>query len=203
MRASQNLLMGETGRLEDTASGEDLNERFVELLRAEFGAMIVATIALATAGILAQRWGLLVICGYGLLSGAFRQLARRPAREGRLQLAAAIFAIGQWSTTLLVAALLPIALPVLVFNVVVPVLIAATYTDERGHRPFVLAAVVMSFLIAVLGLTQDGLRMQDGVDEWIVDWTIVGFLVGYTWMFFNTVRDSNRIRSEALRRALR
>ncbi|MDH4280904.1 MAG: histidine kinase, partial [Acidimicrobiia bacterium] len=112
------------------------------------------------------------------------------------------FAGGLWASTIFITALLPLALPVMVFNVVVPVVLAATYLDDRQHWPIALTGVAVAGVIGVLALTQDGLRMDDGVDEWIVDWVTIGFLVGYTWMFTATVRDANRTRVATLERAL-
>jgi len=82
------------------------------------------------------------------------------------------------------------------------VVLAATYLDDRQHWPIALTGVAVAGVIGVLALTQDGLRMDEGVDEWIVDWVTIGFLVGYTWMFTATVRDANRTRVATLERAL-
>ena len=164
--------------------------------------MIIASIFFTVIGVVLWIPGMLLIVGFGVTSGSLRQLARIPAARGNMLAAVAIFACGLWATTIFIVALLPLALPVMVFNVVVPVVLAATYLDDRQHWPIALTGVVVAGVIGILALTQDGLRMEDGVAEWIVDWTTIGFLVGYTWMFTATVRDANRTRVTTLERAL-
>ncbi len=183
-------------------SRSDVAAQFVELIETEFRAMAVSTAAFIIIGLVLWVPGMLLIATFGMVAGLFRQLARIPAKQGRLQLAVIMFAGGQWATTLFVVAVLPIALPVMVFNLVGPVTLAATYLDEREHRPLLVAAVAVAGVMGILGLTQEGMRMEEGVADWIVEWTTIGFLVGYTWMFIATIRDANRTRVQTLDQAL-
>lgn len=164
--------------------------------------MIIASAFFTIIGVVLWIPGMLMIVAFGVTSGTLRQLARRPAARGDMFTAVAIFACGLWASTMFITALLPLALPVMMFNVVVPVVLAATYLDDRQHWPIALTGVAVAGIIGILALTQDGLGMEEGVDEWIVDWTTIGFLVGYTWMFTATVRDANRTRVATLERAL-
>ncbi len=181
---------------------EEVRAQFIELIRTEFRTMIIASTFFTVIGLVLWIPGMLLIVAFGVTSGSLRQLARRPAARGDMFTAVAIFACGLWASTIFITALLPLALPVMVFNVVVPVVLAATYLDDRQHWPIALTGVAVAGIIGVLALTQDGLRMQEGVDEWIVDWVTIGFLVGYMWMFTATVRDANRTRIATLERAL-
>ena len=180
----------------------DAAEQFVGLIRTEYRTMLIASSFFTAIGVILWIPGMLYIVAFGVTSGSLRQLAAIPARKGNLQLAVGIFAAGIWATTIFITALLPIALPVMMFNVVVPVVLAATYLDDREHWPIALAGVGVAGVIGVLGLTQDGMGMEEGVAEWIVDWVTIGFLVGYTWMFTATVRDANRTRVATLEQAL-
>ncbi len=187
---------------ERVRNSTDAAEQFVGLIRTEYRTMLIASTFFTAIGLVLWIPGMLYIVAFGVTSGSLRQLASIPARKGNLQLAVAIFAAGIWATTIFITALLPIGLPVMMFNVVVPVVLAATYLDDREHWPIALSGVGVAGVIGVLGLTQDGMGMEDGVAEWIVDWVTIGFLVGYTWMFTATVRDANRTRVATLEQAL-
>jgi signal transduction histidine kinase len=180
----------------------EVGDKFVSLITTEFRAMSAATVGFLVIGAALQIGGLLLIAAVGFASGCIRQLARGPARRGELAKAVAIFTGGLWFTTLFIVAVLPIALPVMVYNLVVPFIIAATYLDEAERRPITVTGVLVAGLMGVLGLTQPGLRLDDGVDPVIVDLVTIGFMVGYTWMFTATVRDANKTRMETLAQAL-
>ncbi len=176
--------------------------RFLDLLRAEYLSMLVATAFFAAVGIWQDKGGMLAICLFGLVSGTIRQYARVPARRGDMRTALLIFAVCMWATSVFVVLILPLALPVMIFNVINPVLIGSTYLDDRDHRPLVLGGVIMAAVLALAGFAQPGLGMEEGVDEIVVVGTSVGFLAGYTYLFSTAVRDANRTRVATLDAAL-
>ncbi len=180
----------------------DAVDRFLKLLRTEYLSMMVATVFFAAIGIWLRLGGMLAICAFGFVSGTIRQYARVPARRGDLRTAMLIFATSLWATSTFITLILPLALPVMIFNLINPVLIGATYLDDDDHRPLVLGGVVMAGVLAVVGFAQPGLGMEEGVDEWIVVGTSVGFLAGYTYLFTAAVRDANRTRVATLDAAL-
>jgi len=179
-----------------------VREQFDELLRTDFRSTAIGTVALGAIGIGFGVLPLLWICAVGGASGLLRQLGRRPLQRGNLQLAVALFAVGMWTSAMFSVAVLPIGLPVMLFNILVPVILGATYLDDREHMPIAIGTVVAAGVLCALGIMQDGLRLEDRAEEWVVNGSILGFMVGHTWMFTATVRDANRTRVDTLERAL-
>lgn len=177
-------------------------DRFLALLRTDLKAAGVATVALAVVAVSFQAWPLLWLCVVGGTSALIRFSGGRLAIRGRLDQSITVYAVGFWVWSIVAVALVPLGLPVFLFNVLLPVLVAATYLDDRRHRPIAFAAVAVVAIVAVLGTATDGLRIQDRGPEWAVNGAIAGFLVGHTWMFTTAIRDGNRTRVATLNAAL-
>jgi hypothetical protein len=164
--------------------------------------MGIATTAFVTIGVVFDKAPIVWVCVFGLGCGLFRQLGRRLVRKGDVRGAVIVFTAGQWATTIAVVWVLPLALPVMLFNLVVPVLLGATYLDDRDHRPIAYSSMGVAGLMGVVGLTQDRFDLAAGESTTLIGWGTIVFLVGYTWMFTATVRDANRTRVATLERAL-
>lgn len=181
-------------------TGEQLNptERFLDLLRNDLLAATIATIALGAIASVYRAWDLLWLCAAGFTSALIRFAGGRYAQRGDLRRAVTQYAVGFWASTIISVALVPIGLPVFLFNVLIPVLIAATYLEDRDHRSIAFGAIAVVSIVAVLGLVQDGVRIEQHGPEWAVDAAIIGFLIGHTWMFTAAIRDGNRTRVATL-----
>ena len=179
-----------------------LQQQFLRILRTDFWAAFAATVALTGIFLAFGVRGGLWIPVVGMLSACYRSTGARRVRNGDLDGALMIYATGYWSSSLFITWLLPIALPALMFNIIVPVILAATYLQPRTHRPMAIGAVAVTGAMGFLGTMQDGIGIESHAAEWIVDLTVIGFLIGHTLMFTVTVRDANRTRVDALERAL-
>ncbi len=173
-------------------------DRFLDLLRTDLIAAGAATVALGAIAVGFRAWPLLWLCVVGATAALVRFSGGWLARRGELDRAVVLYAVGFWVWSLFAVALVPIGLPVFLFNVLVPVLVASTYLDDRKHRPIALGAVAVVAGVGILGTAQDGMRIEDRGPDWAVNGTIAGFLVGHTWMFTTAVRDGNRTRVATL-----
>lgn len=180
----------------------DQTGRFLALLRSDLIAAAGATVALAAIAVGFRAWPLLWLCAVGGSSALVRFGGASAARRGDLTTAVVLYAGGFWAWSLFAVALVPIGMPVFLFNVLVPVIVAATYLEERHHRRLALCAVAVVAAFALLGTMQEGLRIQDRGPDWAVNATIAGFLVSHTWMFTAAIRDANRTRVATLDAAI-
>ncbi len=94
-----------------------------------------------TGALLLWVYPMMWICVTGMSMLLLRQQGRRALDPGDIQLAVGLFTVGIWVSALFIVWLIPIALPIVMFNLVVPVIIAATYLTESEHRRIAFGAV--------------------------------------------------------------
>ncbi len=170
----------------------DQTARFLDLLRSDLIAAGGATLALGAIAVGFQAWDLLWLCAVGWTSALIRFSGGRLAKRGDLPQAVALYAGGFWAWSLFAVALVPLGMPVFLFNVLVPVVVAATYLEDHQHRLLAFGAVPVIAVFSLLGTMQDGLRIQELGPDWAVNATIAGFLISHCWMFTAAIRDGNR-----------
>lgn len=181
---------------------DDTVDRYHALLRADIISTATGT---AISLVVASIWWVMPIfawCVSGVACLGIRQLGRRFASRGDVQTAILLFAFGLWASGLVILWIAPIGLPIIMFNLVTPVVIAGTFLDREQHRRVALGAVVMSAAMGAIGWFADGYAIEEGVANWIVGVVIIIFMVEHTAMFTATVRDANAVTTRHFDQAM-
>ena len=170
--------------------------RYGELLRADIRTTAIATVLTFTLGVAFGKLPIIALCGTGLACLGLRQLGRRFVARDDLPTAILLFAFGLWASALAILWVLPVGLPVMMFNLVTPVIIAGSFLDEHEHRKVSRSAIAMSAALGAMAYFTDGFGVEDGISDWIVSLVIIMFMVEHTAMFTVAVRDANRVSAQ-------
>lgn len=170
--------------------------RYGELLRADIRTTAIATVLTFTLGVVFAKLPIIALCGTGVACLGLRQLGRRFVERDDLPSAILLFAFGLWASALAILWVLPVGLPVMMFNLVTPVVIAGSFLDEHEHRKVSRSAIAMSAALGAMAYFTDGFGVEEGISDWIVSLVIIMFMVEHTAMFTVAVRDANRVSAQ-------
>lgn len=172
-------------------------------LRAQFRAGHIGSwIAVVGVLILAvgyhQPWGFLLAAAIALMA-----IVRLPAFAAlhRRDVAAAMRweAAGSWGVALVVVAAIPSALPIMVLNLVGPLITAATYLDGPQVRRIVAAGVAVSVVLGTVGYSADGPGIAEVLPKWVFIVIMVTYLSLHLAMLSISVGATNRSLARAHR----
>lgn len=180
-----------------TPAGAPEHETLRELraqFRTEQIASWVASIGvLLLAVVYREPWGIALAVGVAVMA-----VVRLPsfAAVDRLDTAAAMRweAAGTWGVALIVAGVVPDALPIMVLNLIGPLVTGAMYLD-RGHmRRMLVAGVVVAVALGALGFRSEGTGVEDAIPEWAFQIIMIVYLAFHVVIMSVSVSAANRLR---------
>jgi len=171
-------------------------------LRAQFRTEQIAS-WIAAAGVLflalvyGEPWGAVLAVGIGLM--AIVRLPAFPAVD-RNDVVGAMWweATGTWGIALIVVTLIPAALPMMVINLIGPLVSGALFLDARQLRRLVSAGVVVAVALGVLGFRSEGTGVEDAVPEWLFQVIMIVYLALHVVVMSALVGVANRVRLATL-----
>ena len=155
--------MGGTGTLTDI-SRQQLRASIVAENRAS---LVAGLFAIGLWVFVDRHLSLLVLAVLIVALRWLRTLAVPAVDEGRIERAVVLFMIGKWAVSLILIVVLPIALPIVVIGLLMPILVASTHLTARRFVPMMAAVVVVSALAGVAGYMINIFELEDGVTPWV------------------------------------
>jgi signal transduction histidine kinase len=167
-------------------------------LRAQFRAEQIASwIAAAGVVVLAlvfgEPWG--VVLGVGVALMAIVRLPSFAALD-RNDVAAAMWweAAGTWGIALIVVGVIPDATPIMVLNLIGPLVTGAVYLDASQMRRLISAGVVVAVALGALGFRSEGTGIEDAIPEWLFQVIMVVYLALHVIVMSVSLSAANRVR---------
>ena len=105
-----------------------------------------------------------------LLATALRARALPAIERGDVERAVVLFMVGKWAISIALAFVLPIALPIVVVNLIMPIALGSTNLASNRFVPMIVASVAVAFVVAVLGYTTNVLGLEQEVTPWVWQW---------------------------------
>lgn len=105
-----------------------------------------------------------------LLATAVRARALPAIDRGEVERAVVLFMAGKWAISIAFAFVLPIALPIVVVNLIMPIALGSTNLTGKRFVPMIVAAVAVAFVVAVFGYTTNVLELEQEVSPWVWQW---------------------------------
>ncbi len=162
----------------------------------------VAGTIIAVLGVAVGEYWAVVLGGLIVFMAGVRLLARPALDRSDLTTAVVWNAIGTWGVAIGVVLLVPIALPIMMLNLVGPLFTAAIYLDAGATRRLTIAGVAVALVLGLIGFRTDGVGLDDGAPSWLFELVMVAYLAVHVVLINTVVGASNRVRLDALSRAL-
>lgn len=144
-----------------------------------------------------QPWGLLLGAGVGVMA-----IVRVPsfAAVDRGDVVGAMWweAAGTWGISLMVVAAIPDATPIMVLNLMGPLVTGAVYLESRHMGRLIAAGVVVAVALGVLGFRSEGTGIEDSVPHWLFQVVMIIFLVSHLIVISASLSAANRVRLATL-----
>ncbi|MEM8706187.1 MAG: histidine kinase [Actinomycetota bacterium] len=186
----------------NVAIDSETRERYRALMRADVRSTAIATVITFALGLVFQQAPIFWLCVSGVACLGIRQYGRRYVDQDRMYPAMLLFAFGMWTSALVILFVLPIGLPVMMFNLVTPVIVSGSFLENSGHRSVRGGAIVMAGAFGAMAYFQDVFKIPDDYSDAIVATVIIVFMVEHTAMFTASVRDANQVSARNYARAL-
>lgn len=133
-------------------------------------------------------------------------LLRVPAfaalRHGDLIVALRWVAAGAWGVSIGVVAIAPDAFPIMVLNLIGPLITTAIYVGAQELRKMTVAAIVVSVVTALLGFRSEGTGVDEVMPEWFFQLVLIMYLAAHVVVTAALVMDANHVRLATLEQAL-
>lgn len=171
-------------------------------LRSQFRTEQIASwIAAAGVVVLAlafgEPWGLVLGVGVGLMA-----VVRLPsfAALDENDVAGAMWweAAGTWGIALIVVGVIPDATPIMVLNLIGPLVTGAVYLDARQMRRLISAGVVVAVALGALGFRSEGTGIEDAIPEWLFQLIMIVYLALHVIVMSASLSAANRVRLATL-----
>ena len=184
-------------RSADVLEHESLSELRGQFRAEQIGSWIAATGVLILAFAYSEPWGLALAAGVGVMA-----IVRLPsfAAIDRNDVVAAVWwdAAGTWGIAIVVAGVIPDALPIMVLNLVGPLVTGALYLDARQLRRLTVAGVVVAIVLGALGFRSEGTGIEDRIPEWLFQVILIVYLVMHVIVMIVSAGSANRVRLNTL-----
>ncbi|MFK8024921.1 MAG: sensor histidine kinase [Ilumatobacter sp.] len=171
-------------------------------IRMEQRASWVATLVPVGLWIWLQRVELLVFAALIVALSALRARAFPAIARGDVNRAMTYFLVGKWTISIVLVFLLPIALPIVVVNLIMPLALASTNLDSRRFAIVSATSVAVALVVAVLGYTTNVFDYEQSVDAWVWQWIAAVVLavhfVPLSLILWRTNRQQARAYEEAV-----
>lgn len=163
-------------------------------------ATVVAALVLATPALILAKWDVFALAAaIGALVlirlPAYRFYRRRDLTRGLL-----IVLAGTWAITIPVVAAIPEALAIMIFTVIGPQLLAATFLDRRVVRILIVLGTLLVFGLGFLAFTQPGAGFDEYAPGWVFNGLVIGYLTAHILFFTVDVQEVNAIRQRNMQR---
>ncbi len=179
-----------------------LDRESIAELRAQFRTEQIAS-WIAGGGVLflavvfTEPWGLLLgVCI------AVMALVRLPAFTAidRDDVVGALWwsAAGTWGIALIVAAVLPGATPIMILNLIGPLVTGAIYLDARSMRRLIGAGVVVAVGLGALGFRSSSTGAENALPAWLFQLIMIVYLAVHVMVMSGSVSVANRVRIATL-----
>ena len=184
----------------ETVSGLE-HDTFV-LLRSQFRAEARASYVAAAGTVvvalaLREPWG--VVLGVLIaVMAVVRTLAFGPLDRGDVERAMWWKACGTWGVAVGVVAIEPAALPIMMLNVVGPLVTGSLYLASSQLRRLTLGGVAITVVLGVLADVSGGVGFDERTPHWLLQSIIVLFLVMHVVMMIVSVGTANRMGRDTL-----
>ncbi len=188
---------------EHRAREENLTESLEYLtrnLRLDNLATLVAAAVLGAPALILQQWDVMALALAIAAVVAFRLLAFPSYRRRDLTRGLLIVLAGTWAITIPVVAAIPEALAIMIFTVIGPQLLAATFLDRRLVRILIVLGTLLVCGLGFLAFTQSGAGFDEYVPGWVFNGLIIGYLTAHILFFTVDVQEVNAIRLRSLQR---
>jgi signal transduction histidine kinase len=106
---------------------------------------------------------------------------------------------GTWGVAIGVTAVIPDTLPIMVLNLIGPLVTGALHLDAPRMRRFTIAGGVVAVVLGVLGFRSEGFGIEDAISETFFQAILVTYLVAHVVMMIVSVGTANRIRLDTIR----
>jgi signal transduction histidine kinase len=177
----------------DAAEHETLVELRTQFRTEQIASWVAAAGVLLLAAVYVEPWGIVLALGVALMA-----IVRLPsfAAVGRGDVAAAMWweAAGTWGVALIVAGVVPDALPIMVLNLIGPLVTGAMYLDPRRMRRMLIAGVGVAVALGALGFRSEGTGVEDAIPEWAFQIIMIVYLAFHVILMGASVSAANRVR---------
>ncbi|HSL74864.1 MAG TPA: histidine kinase [Ilumatobacteraceae bacterium] len=181
--------MIESAGLQRTTLAELRSQFRTEQIASWIAAAGVVVLALA----FDEPWGVLLGVGVGVMA-----ILRLPsfAAVDRNDVAGAMWweAAGTWGIALIVVGVIPDATPIMVLNLIGPLVTGAVYLDARQMRRLISAGVVVAVALGALGFRSEGTGIEDAIPEWLFQVIMVVYLALHVIVTSASLSAANRVR---------
>lgn len=185
------------GSRTDPLEHETFNELRAQFRSEQYASWIAALGVLLLAVSFDEPWGVVL----ALLVAAMA-VVRLPsfAALDRGDVATAISweAAGTWGIAIGVAGVVPDALPIMVLNLIGPLVTGALYLDAARMRRLIVAGVFVAIALGALGFRSEGTGVEDAIPEWLFQLIMIVYLVMHVILMSGSVATANRVRLATL-----
>ena len=164
-------------------------------------AFVVFAAVLVTFAVVYQAWWSAVLAACLLMVIPFRWMARPHFQRGDLRRGVLWANLGTFYFMFPMVLIVPSSLPIAMQNVIGPVILAATYLDRRFVRRMVPGTIVVAVAVAAIGLTTDGVGLEEMGPRWLTVTIIVAFVGANLWLVLGDVQELNLVHLRSLQRA--
>lgn len=176
---------------------ESLAELRSQFRTEQIASWIAAAGVVVLALVFDEPWGVLLGAGVGLMA-----IVRLPsfAAVDRSDVVGAMWweAAGTWGVSLIVVGVIPDATPIMVLNLIGPLVTGAVYLDARQMRRLISAGVVVAVALGALGFRSEGTGIEDPIPEWLFQVIMIVYLGFHVIVMSASLSAVNRVRLATL-----
>lgn len=191
--------MGGPGSLEELS-----RTQLRAALLSEFRASLVAVAFSVFLWVAVVRDPILLLLSAAIMAMSLLRNRGFPAIDaGDIERAVAYFIVGKWLISLVLVLVLPIALPIIVVNLIMPIVIGSTHLRPSRFVPLTVAVVIVALIIGTAGYMVNILELDARIDDWI--WQVLcvvvltAHFVPMSLILWRTNQQQSLISEEALR----
>jgi signal transduction histidine kinase len=181
----------------DVPEHETLHQLRSQFRAEQYASWIAALGVLILALAYSEPWGIALALGVGFMATvrlpSFRALDRHDV-IGAMWWEAA----GTWGVALVVAGVIPDALPIMVLNLIGPLITGAMYLAVAQMRRLIFVGVAVAVALGALGFRSEGTGIEDAVPEWTFQVIMIVYLAAHVILMSTSVSGANRVRLATL-----
>lgn len=184
----------------DEFATRDSIDHFRNQLRLDQRWSAVAAVILVVLGVVFTSGWTLALAGLVAAMAVVRRRAYTFIDRGELTGAVLWAAAGTWGVAIGVVAIVPEALPIVVINLIHPLVIGALTLSAARMRWMMAAGVVVALVIGALGFRSGGVDLTEQAPAWFVSFVMTAYLAGHVVVIGTWVAQANRVRLDGVDR---